>query len=204
MTSLHTWAGYDGADSPGRKSIPFGLCNTRTVTQDLDMTTPLHVLILEDRPADAELIAVELRRSGFDPTWKRVETEADYCAALDAGFEIILADYRLPQFDALRALELLQARGLDLPFIIVSGAMGEELAVAALRQGAADYLLKDRLARLGQAVTGALQTKHLREERRKAEDALREREASFRLLFASNPHPMWVYDTQTLAFLEVN
>ena len=168
------------------------------------MTTPLRVLILEDRAADAELIAAELRRSGFDPTWQRVETEADYCAALDADFEIILADYRLPQFDALRALELLQARELDLPFIIVSGAMGEELAVAALRQGAADYLLKDRLARLGQAITGALQTKHLREERRKTELAMREGEASFRLLFASNPHPMWVYDTHSLKFLEVN
>src|SRR5918999_6399744 len=60
------------------------LCNTRTVTRDLDMTTPLRVLILEDRPADAELIAAELRRSGFDPGWQRVETEADYCAALDA------------------------------------------------------------------------------------------------------------------------
>jgi len=73
-----------------------------------------------------------------------------YLAQLHADLDVILADYSLPQFDALRALRLLQERGLDIPFIIVSGTIGEELAVSAMKEGAADYLLKDRLARMGQ------------------------------------------------------
>ena len=109
------------------------------------MSIPLRVLILEDRPADAELMLHELRRAGFDPVWERVDTEADYLSRLDPALDLILADYSLPQFDALRALHLLQERGLDIPFVIVSGAIGEHIAVAAIREGAADYLLKDRL-----------------------------------------------------------
>jgi PAS domain S-box-containing protein len=140
------------------------------------MATPLHVLILEDRSEDAELALYELRRSGFAPVWQRVETEADYLAALDPALDLILADYALPQFDALRALELRRTRGLDIPFIIVSGAIGEEVAVAAMRQGAADYLLKDRLTRLGAAVEHALEQHQLRIEMHKAEQSLRESE----------------------------
>ena len=98
--------------------------------------TPLNVLILEDRPADAALMVHELRRAGFDPVWRRVETEADYLAHLQAGLDVILADYALPQFDALRALQLLRERGWDTPFIIVSGNIGEELAATAMKQGA--------------------------------------------------------------------
>ena len=120
------------------------------------MATPIHVLILEDRPADAALMVHELRRAGFDPVWWRVETEEDYLAHLQAGLDVILADYSLPQFDALRALQLLQERGGDTPFLIVSATIGEEIAVAAMKQGAADYLLKDRLARLGPAVVRVL------------------------------------------------
>jgi signal transduction histidine kinase len=137
------------------------------------MTMHLNVLILEDRPDDAELMLHALRRAGFDPDWQRVETAADYLAHLQADVDVILADYSLPQFDALRALQLLQERGVDIPFIIVSGTIGEELAVAAMKQGAADYLLKDRLARLGQVVMQALEQKQLREAKRQAEEALR-------------------------------
>jgi signal transduction histidine kinase len=137
------------------------------------MSTHLSVLILEDRPADAELMLHELRRAGFDPEWQRVETEADYLTHLQADHDVILADYSLPQFDALRALLLLQERGLDIPFIIVSGTIGEELAVFAMKQGAADYLLKDRLARLGQVVAQALEQKQLREAKRQAEEQYR-------------------------------
>ena len=137
------------------------------------MTTPIRVLILEDRPSDAELILHELHRAGFDPVWQRVETEADYLSCLDTAPDVILADYTLPQFDGLRALHLLQERGLDIPFIIVSGTIGEEVAVAAMREGTADYLLKDRLARLGPAVAHALEQKRLRDEKQKAEERLR-------------------------------
>jgi len=136
------------------------------------MSAPLRVLILEDRPEDAELMLHELRRAGFDPAWQRVETEPDYLAQLHEGLDVILADYTLPQFDALRALQLLQEHGLDIPLIIVSGLISEESAIECVKQGAADYLLKDRLARLGPALTHALQEKKLRDEKRRAEMAL--------------------------------
>jgi len=122
----------------------------------------------------------ELRRAGFDPAWQRVETEADYLARLDPTLDLILADYSLPTFDGLRALQLLRAQGLDLPFIIVSGSISEEVAVECMKQGAADYLLKDRLARLGPAVAHALEQWRLREERQRAEEKLRESEERFR------------------------
>ena len=112
------------------------------------MTTPLRVLILEDRPADAELMLHELRRAGFEPDWQRAETEVEYRAALDPTLDVILVDYNLPQFDATRALKLVQERGLDIPFVIVTGSISEEVAVDAMKSGATDYLLKDRLSRL--------------------------------------------------------
>jgi PAS domain S-box-containing protein len=168
------------------------------------MPIPLHILILEDSAPDAEIMLHELRRAGFDPEWQRVETESEYLAHLHEGLDVIFADYALPQFDALRALHLLAERGLDIPFIIVSGTIREEAAVECMRQGAADYLLKDRLARLGQVVSQTLAAKRFRDEKRRTEAALRDSEISFRLLFANNPHPMWVYDLATLNFLEVN
>src|SRR6266550_5391648 len=115
------------------------------------MSNPLRVLLLEDRPSDAELILHELRRSGYDPVAERVETRQEFLASLRPDLDIILADYNLPQFDALSALKLVRESGLDVPFIIVSGSIGEELAVSGIKLGAADYLIKDRLARLGQS-----------------------------------------------------
>src|SRR5262249_6179061 len=138
---------------------------------------PLRVLMLEDSPDDARLILHELRRGGFEPIGERVETEADFLDQLDPALEIILSDYHLPQFDALRALRLVQERGVDVPVILVTGAVGEEAAVECLRQGAADSLLKDRLARLGQAVSHALEEQQARAGRRRAEAALRDSEA---------------------------
>src|SRR5438132_10830139 len=115
------------------------------------MPTPLRVLLLEDQPADAELIVRQLQRAGFEPDWQCVDNEADYLAALHADgvrHDVILADYYLPTFDGLRALKLLQERQLDIPFVLISGTIGEEVAVECMRLGAADYLLKDRLTRL--------------------------------------------------------
>ncbi|MBN1954536.1 MAG: response regulator [Anaerolineae bacterium] len=137
------------------------------------MTTPLRVLILEDRPADAELMVFELEDAGFAVRWRRVETEADYVGELRDRPDLILADYTLPQFNALRALRLLQEHDLDIPFIVVTGTIGEEAAVQCMKLGAADYLLKDRLARLGPAVANVLQEKELRDAKRQAEAALR-------------------------------
>ena len=143
------------------------------------MTTPLRVLLLEDHPADAELVVRELRRDGFDVDWTRVEAEPDYVANLGRGWDLILADYSLPQFDALRALLLMKERQLDIPFIVVTGGY-EELAVACMKQGASDFLIKDRLARLGEAVRQAIQRKALRAANLQAEAALRESEYRFR------------------------
>ena len=151
------------------------------------MPTPLRVLILEDRPADAELMVRELRQAGFDPHWQRVEAEPEYCAHLDPALDVILADYKLPQFDAVRALQRVQERGLDIPFIVVSGAISEEVAVACMKQGAADYLFKDRLARLGPAVAQALDQHRLRGARRRAGEALRLSEEHFRRTFDQSP-----------------
>jgi PAS domain S-box-containing protein len=120
------------------------------------------VLILEDERAHAELMLRELHRAGFAPDWQRVQTEQDFLARLDPTLDLILADYNVALFDASRALQLMQDRGLDIPFIVVSGTIGEDMAVSILKQGAADYLLKDRLARLGEAVRRALEQKRLR------------------------------------------
>src|SRR5206468_13077426 len=134
------------------------------------MSTPIQILIIEDRPADAELMLRELRQSDFECWSRRVEIESEFLACLDDEEpDLILADYSLPRFDALRALRLLQARGLDIPLIVVTGSMSEEAAVECMKQGATDYLLKDRLARLGEAVKQTLQQTQLRREKRRAE-----------------------------------
>ena len=94
---------------------------------------PLRVLILEDNPSDAELMVDELRQAGFDPIWERVDNGTDFLARLDTAPDIILADYSLPQWDAPRALRALQERGLDIPFIMVSGTVGEMVAVECIK-----------------------------------------------------------------------
>lgn len=144
------------------------------------MPTPLRVLILEDRPADCDLMLHELRRGGFDPVWHHVETEQDYLARLDPTLDVILADYALPGFDAVRALRHLKAQGLDIPFIVISGTIGDEQAAAVMKEGATDYVLKDRMARLGHAVASAL-------EGHRQHQALRGAEASHRSLFEGMP-----------------
>jgi two-component system, cell cycle sensor histidine kinase and response regulator CckA len=167
---------------------------------------PLRVLIVEDNPNDAELILLELRRAGFDPDWKRVDTEEEFSSSLDPRLDIILSDYVMPQFSGLRALDALNNSGLEIPFIIVSGTIGEETAVAAMRSGAADYLLKDRLGRLGQAVERALEKKRLRDERRQADERLREqtqiineaRDAIVIRNFADQKVTFWNYGAERL------
>jgi two-component system cell cycle sensor histidine kinase/response regulator CckA len=132
----------------------------------------LRVLLVEDNPHDAELILRALRGAGFAPDWQRVDTEEEFSRRLDPHIDIVLSDYVMPEFSGPRALELLKERGLGLPFIIISGTIGEETAVEAMRSGAADYLLKDRLGRLGEAVKRALEEKRLRQEREEAKEAL--------------------------------
>ena len=144
------------------------------------MSTPIRVLIVEDTPDDAELMLLRLKQEGFQPDWTRVQTEADYQVALATSPDLILADWSLPQFSGLRALQLMRASGRDIPFIIVSGGIGEETAADALHQGAYDYVLKDRPQRLGPAMRRALEEKRLHDERQRMEEALRQSEEQYR------------------------
>ena len=133
----------------------------------------LRILMLEDNPADEELVLLELRRAGIDADTGRVSTREAFEAQLDRRPDAILSDYQLPQWTGLDALQLVRGRGLQVPFIIVSGTVGDELAVEAMRQGADDYLLKDRLSRLGAALMQALERKQLREEAQASEERFR-------------------------------
>lgn len=133
----------------------------------------LRVLIVEDRRSDAELMILRLEEEGFIPEWTRVETGPDYLAALDSPWDIILSDWSLPRFSGLQALHLLREADLGTPFILVSGSVGEEVAIDTLHQGAADYVLKDRLARLGPAVRRALEAQRLHDLHRRDDAQLR-------------------------------
>jgi signal transduction histidine kinase len=130
----------------------------------------LSVLCLEDDPADAELMAATLTHDGLDTEFTRVESEMDFCNALVTGdWDVILADYALPAFNGLAALVISKDICPDIPFILVSGTLGEEPAIEALTQGATDYVLKHKLARLAPAVRRALSESAERKERRQAE-----------------------------------
>ncbi len=147
------------------------------------MATPLRVLILEDSPTDAAVMVRHLEEAGYAPDWQWVETEADFLAHLTPALDLILADYTLPGFTARDALGLLRAQGRDIPTLIVTGTVSEEVTLECLRLGAADYLLKDRLARLGDAVRGALAYGTLRRARAAAELAFRGGEERHRRFF---------------------
>lgn len=140
------------------------------------MAIPLRVLILEDRVSDAELVLVELQRAQFDVESVRVETEEDFLAQLHGDWDIILSDYSMPRFNAPRALTLLNESTVQVPFIIITGTISEEVAVESIKLGASDYLLKDRLSRLGQAVSHALDRHRADDERRRMQDALKRRD----------------------------
>lgn len=133
----------------------------------------LRILLLEDSALDAELVTEALASADLDIAVERVDTAADFTRAVQDGhWDIILADYRLPAFDGLSALEIAQARAPGTPFVFVSGALGEEVAVEALKRGATDYVLKHSLDRLPGTVLRALAEAHERTEKRHAQDAL--------------------------------
>ena len=133
----------------------------------------LKALIVEDDPDDATLLVHRLRGAGYELQWSRVDTESGFLAALRSPLDIIFSDFSMPRFNGMRALELLRASGLEVPLILISGTVGEDVAVEAMRIGATDYLLKDRVARLPSAVERALAERRLRVERRASQEALR-------------------------------
>src|SRR5262245_28855183 len=165
---------------------------------------PLRVLLLEDNPIDAELLTAALRRDGFEPSVDRVETEPDFIARLGSTYDVVLSDFQLPQFDGLRALMLVRSRGMEVPFILVSGSVGEETAVRAMREGADDYLLKDRTARLGDAVRQALERRRLRAGKERAEAAARSSESRFRQLAESIDDVFFLFERSSNQFLYVS
>ncbi|HWP24188.1 MAG TPA: PAS domain S-box protein, partial [Candidatus Binatia bacterium] len=155
----------------------------------------LRVLIVEDSEDDALLVSRELRHAGYDLAFERVETAESMNAALRREpWDVIIADYTLPKFSGMAALELLKSTGRDIPFIIVSGSIGEDLAVAAMRAGAHDYLMKGNIKRLVPSIERELRDAEGRRERRLAEAALRESEARKAAIFDSALDPIVLID----------
>ena len=148
----------------------------------------LRILILEDMASDAELMIYELRQAGMSFSHRRVTDREHFLLALQEDEpDLILSDFHLPGFDGLEALALAQATRPEVPFIFVSGAMGEEVAIDSLKRGATDYVLKDRLARLAPAVRRALREAEEHQERLQAEIALRDSEQRYRILLKNIP-----------------
>ncbi len=162
------------------------------------------ILILEDRVRDAELLLYELRKGDFDFEWQRVESEPDFIEALSPPPDIILADYSMPQFDASRALEILREQELDIPFIIVSGTIGEDAAVAAMKAGANDFFAKNRLTRLLPALERELRESQERRRRRQAETELHSAEERFVKAFQLSPLGISITVVEDERFLDIN
>ena len=153
----------------GRRIVPID-CRTEFVEQKNLMSLPLRVLMVEDSPDDATLIAAELRRGGLDPVFERVETTDSLHAALDRhNWELIVCDYSMPELTGPIALALFRQSGLDIPFISVSGTVGEETVAEMMKAGAHDYVMKSNLTRLVPAVKRELRAAQERRDRRRAE-----------------------------------
>ncbi len=168
----------------------------------MKMTT-LHLLILEDNPDDAELAVKELERKGFDVKWTRVDTEKAFREALAEKPDLILSDYHVPSFDAVAALQIYRQLKLEIPLIIFSGTIGEEMAVECMKSGATDYVLKDNLSRLCPVVKRALEEMKTYRKNRQAEESLRESESRYKRLYSMTrlmcdnlPELMWTKDLE--------
>jgi PAS domain S-box-containing protein len=147
-------------------------------TQKIETTAPLRALILEDSTDDVELLLLHLRRMGFRVTHSVAENKKQFLAALrEKDFDVVLSDYALPGWTGLDAARELRGMGKDTPLLLVTGTLGEEAAVECIKQGVTDFILKDNLQRLPNALTRALAEKSLRDQNAKAQDALRVSEA---------------------------
>src|SRR6202140_3141730 len=170
-----------------------------------NMASPLRLLILEHAMADAELCLHELQVAGFKCRPHIAGTQEEFLDHLRRfQYDIVLADYRLPSWTGMDALLEIRRSGSDIPFILVTGTLGEEIAVECIRQGVTDYVLKEHLARLPIVVARALEEKTSRDARTYMIEALRQSESNSLFLFAHNPLPMWVFEKESLRFLQVN
>ena len=168
------------------------------------MGTPLSVLIVEDSEDDALLVVNGLRRGGYDPRWERVDSAAGMTEALAGhSWDLVISDYALPQFDGFAALDCYKASGQDAPFIVVSGNIGEDIAVEAMRAGAHDYIMKDNLRRLVPAVERELREAGVRRARKAAQDKLAAATALLENVF-SITHVMVAYMDAGFDFIRVN
>lgn len=169
------------------------------------MTIPLHVLLVEDSESDADLIIRHLVKASYSVEFERVETAGQMKSSLQqTDWDIVISDYNLPMFDALAALALVQETGKDIPFIVVSGTIGEETAVSLMKAGAHDYLMKDKLARLVPVVKRELAEARVRREHINSQRALYESEIRYRMLFDQSPYGLLILDPDTTLPIEFN
>jgi PAS domain S-box-containing protein len=162
------------------------------------MSDSLHVLMVEDSEDDALLILRELRRNGFNVIWERVETaEALRLALQNQHWDVILSDYNLPGFNAPMALEIVQQSRLNLPFIVVSGTIGETSAVELMKAGAHDYLMKGNLTRLPEAIRRELREAQVRLERQQAKAVLDQTKERLQLALEGSGIGLWDWSVPT-------
>lgn len=163
------------------------------------------ILLVEDESHDAELNIREIKKILPHSKFKITDNKQDYQDLLVSFLpDIIISDYNLPTFDGLSALKIAKELCPLTPFIVVTGSINEDTAVECMKAGATDYVLKDSLKRLGSSVLNALDQSKIRRERIEAFETIKLNEAKYRLMFHNNPQPMWIYDSETLAFIEVN
>jgi DNA-binding NtrC family response regulator len=137
------------------------------------LASKLRVLVVEDEPADVELALHALRQGGFDASGDVAQTAEEFADQVRKNsYDVILADFKLPHWNGLESVEVLRREGLDVPVIVVSGSLGELTAVECIKQGAADYVLKDQLTRLPVSVRRAIRERRLREEHKQAQEEL--------------------------------
>jgi PAS domain S-box-containing protein len=177
-------------------------------TVDAGVAPPLRVLMVEDHPLDVELCEQELKRAGFQVRVDRVDTEEQFAALLASNeYDIVLSDYGIPGWSGIAAFRLLKEMGMDIPFILVTGTLGEEAAVELMKQGVSDYVLKDRLVRLPVAVRGAFAERNTRQARQRAEERYHRLaqavESSSELMCMGDPEGKMTFGNQAfLAALE--
>lgn len=169
------------------------------------MSRPLKILHLEDLPEDAELVARAIRRAGIAEKILHVDNREAFIKALNE-FEpdVIISDHSLPSLNSHEALKLIKERGIEVPFILVTATVSEEYAVTIIKEGASDYILKDRLQRLPNAIEAALEKFRLAKENKRSHEELKASERKYKLLFESNPMPMWIVSQKDMRIIDVN